>query len=158
MIEHKLLAIYLNDHYAASLAGHDVAARSAASNAGNRFGEYLETLVRQIEDERAELELIMRSLDIRVDRLKTTAAWAAEKAGRLKLNGRLREYSPLSRVIELEGLSAGVNAKLGMWKALRSLQEVGEEMGSVMLDELIAQGEEQHARIEELRVEAFGLL
>ena len=36
------------------------------------------------------------------------AGWVAEKAGRLKLNGSLLTYSPLSRLVELEGLSLGV--------------------------------------------------
>ena len=158
MIEHKLLAIYLNDHYAASLAGHDVALRSASSNAGNEFGGYLEQLVAQIEGERSELERVMESLEVKIDRLKVSAAWTAEKVGRLKLNGRLREYSPLSRVIELEALSAGINAKLGMWRALELWRSKGEPVASVDLATLIGQAEEQQTRVEELRIKAIELL
>ena len=47
-------------------------------------------------------------LGIAVDRFKVTGAWAAEKIGRLKLNGRLREYSPLSRFVELDFLAMGI--------------------------------------------------
>lgn len=36
----------------------------------------------------------------------------AEKLGRLKPNGQLHGYSPLSRVIELEGLYLGISGKL----------------------------------------------
>lgn len=158
MTERKLLAIYLNDHHAASLAGHEVAKRSATSNEGNEFGDYLDELVTEIEGERTELENIMRSMAIRIDRLKSSAAWVAEKAGRLKLNGRLRDYSPLSRLIELESLFAGINAKLGMWRALRRLQERGEDIPSAVLPELIAQGEAQLGRVEDLRLKAVELL
>jgi hypothetical protein len=158
MSEHKLLSIYLNDHYAASLAGHEVAMRSASSNEGTEFGDHLRALVAEIEEERSELERIMESIGVRIDRLKTTAAWTAEKVGRLKLNGRLREYSPLSRVIELESLSAGIDAKLGMWKALVRLQELGEPIAGDHLSELIEQAEAQHSLVEELHMKAIELL
>ena len=158
MIEHKLLAIYLNDHYAASLAGRDVAVRSASSNEGNEFGSYLGKLVDQIEAERFELERIMESLEVKIDRLKVSAAWTAEKFGRLKLNGRLRDYSPLSRVIELEALSAGINAKLGLWRALELWRSKGEPVPPVDLTMLIDQAERQRARVDELRLKAVELL
>ena len=46
--------------------------------------------------------------------------WTGEKLGRLKLNGQLLGYSPLSRLIELEGLMLGIAGKLAMWIALSS--------------------------------------
>ena len=50
------------------------------------------------------LQGIMQDLGFGGDRLKNVGAWTLEKAGRLKLNGELTSYSPLSRVVELEGL------------------------------------------------------
>ena len=43
------------------------------------------------------------------------------RAGHLKLNGQLRGYSPLSRVVELEGLLLGVTGKRGLWVTLGGL-------------------------------------
>jgi hypothetical protein len=60
----------------------------------------------------------MRSHGVRPGRAKVAAAWLAEKAGRLKLNGELMRYSPLSRLVELDGLAAGIEAKRAMWLAL----------------------------------------
>ena len=60
----------------------------------------------------------MDRLGVRKDPLKPAAAWMAEKLGRLKLNGQLSGYSPLSRVVELEGLHIGITGKLELWKAL----------------------------------------
>jgi hypothetical protein len=51
--------------------------------------------------------------------VKVLLGWGAEKAGRLKLNGELLGYSPLSRLEELEALSLGVEGKLALWTALR---------------------------------------
>jgi len=63
----------------------------------------------------------MDELDVGIDRAKQFVAWTAEKAGRLKLNGRLLGYSPLSRVEELEALRLGVTGKRMLWIALDEL-------------------------------------
>ena len=67
------------------------------------------------------LQGIMEDLGFGGDRLKNAGAWALEKAGRLKLNGELTGYSPLSRVVELEGLLTGITGKWGLWVALLEL-------------------------------------
>ncbi len=54
---------------------------------------------------------------------KRVLAQGVERVGRLKLNGRLVGYSPLSRVLELEALMSGVQAKRGLWRALRQSGE-----------------------------------
>ena len=54
----------------------------------------------------------MDDLEIRTDPVKDAGGWLLEKAGRLKLNGQLKGYSPLPRLVELEGLALGVTAKL----------------------------------------------
>jgi hypothetical protein len=54
---------------------------------------------------------------------KRLAAALAERAGRLKLNGSLRDYSDLSRLIELDGLAAGIMGKQRLWRALDVLND-----------------------------------
>ena len=120
-LSRELLPIYLNDHLAAAPAGVDLAKRAAAQNAGSEFGEFLGELAPQVAEDRAQLEDVMARLGVSRDQLKVGAGWLAEKLGRMKLNGRLLEYSPLSRVIEFEGLTAGVNAKLMLWRTLAEL-------------------------------------
>ena len=48
-------------------------------------------------------------------------AKVAERLGRLKPNDQLSGYSPLSRVLELEGLRSGVQGKLGLWDSLAQI-------------------------------------
>lgn len=115
------LAIYLNDHLAGATAGRELARRAASSNAGSDYGIFLEDLATEIEADRDSLLAVMRTLGVGTDRLKVLGGWAAEKAGRLKLNGRLLGYAPLSRLIELEGLTLGVRGKLGLWRALEEI-------------------------------------
>jgi hypothetical protein len=117
-LSRELLPIYLNDHLAAATAGCDLAKRSAGSNEGTELGDFLTWFAAEAEADRAQLEEVMDLLEVRRDPIKMGGAWLGEKLGRLKLNGRLLEYSPLSRVIELEALVAGVTAKLGMWRTL----------------------------------------
>jgi hypothetical protein len=118
VLDHKLLSIYLNDHLAGSRGGIELARRALSNNEGTPFGEFLATLVRQIEEDRAALIRLMDRLDIGRDRPKEAAAWGLERAGRLKLNGRLVGYSPLSRLVEFESLLLGVTGKRSMWRSL----------------------------------------
>ena len=121
MTRDKYLSIYLNDHLAALVALRDVAARARRSNEGSPLGRYLAEVETELEDSRATLLRVMADLGVRRDPFKRAAAWAAEKVGRLKLNGHLITYSPLSRVLELEGLIVGAELEARTWEAIGPL-------------------------------------
>lgn len=149
-----LLAIYLNDHLAGSTVGHELAKRSAASNRSSDYGRFLDGLAEEIGQDRRTLLEIMRALAVGVDHLKVLGAWGAEKLGRLKPNGRLRGYSPLSRVVELEGLALGINGKLALWRALQQLAPDLPELGNFDLAALAARAEGQLESLEPHRLRA----
>lgn len=149
-----LLAIYLNDHLAAATAGRELARRAAASNRRSDYGPVLAELAGQIEEDRRSLLAIMQMLGVGVDRLKVAAGWSAEKLGRAKLNGRLFGYSPLSRVVELEGLVIGVSGKLALWRALEQLKDSEPALRNAGLSDLIARAQEQLERLEQQRLRA----
>ena len=149
--------IYLNDHLAGSTFGLELARRARSANRGSEFGPPLDELVEEIAADRRQLEAIMERLGVPRDRTKVTAGWLAEKAGRLKPNGRLRGYSPLSRVLELEALSGGVNAKLGLWRALRRTAPAEPRLDEEHLDRLIARAEAQLERLAQLQSRAAEL-
>ncbi len=117
-MEQKLLAIYLNDHLAGSVLGSELTRRVARENRGTPLGEFLERLLAEILEDKQALERVLEATGVRPSPIKPRVAWALEKVGRLKLNGRIREYSPLSRLLELEGLTAGIAAKRSLWQAL----------------------------------------
>jgi hypothetical protein len=149
-----LLAIYLNDHLAAAISARELARRAAASNRDSDYGPFLTELADEIESDRQALLGIMRRLGVGVDRIKLVGGWSAEKLGRLKLNGRLLGYSPLSRLIELELLELGVHGKLALW---RSLQRLGrDELASrdLGLAALVSRAEHQLEQIEAHRLRA----
>ncbi len=153
----KLLGIYLNDHLGGSTVGVELARRTARENEHSEFGDFLASLVDEIESDRDALMAIMDDLGIRKDPVRRAAGWAAEKAGRLKPNGQLRGYSPLSLLVELEGLALGVTGKLALWKALRLVAEEEARLAAHPLDRLVERAETQQRQIEERRLKAAHL-
>jgi hypothetical protein len=145
----KYLAIYLNDHLAGSAGGARLARRLEKENRGTAYGEVLQRLAEEIEEDRRTLQDLMDQLGVRRDPAKMLASAAAEKLGRFKLNGELTRYSPLSRLEELELLSLGVEGKLAMWRALRANVEAHMDF-----DALIERATAQRRRLERLRVKA----
>lgn len=117
----RYLSIYVNDHLAALTAVRDLARRTARSNRGTELGAYLAGVVDELQEAQGELIGLTAALGVRRDPFKRFAAWAAEKGGRLKLNGHVFTYSPLSRVLEIEGLLAGTELELRTWRALEGL-------------------------------------
>jgi hypothetical protein len=151
-----LLAIYLNDHLAGAVGGLELARRAQRSNAGAPLGDFLAGLVVEIEEDREALELIMDRLGVGEDRAKLAAGWAAEKAGRLKLNGRLTSYSPLSRLVEIEGLIVGVSGKRAGWLALLELAPGEPRLDAEQLAGLVSRAEAQLRELREHHAEAAG--
>jgi hypothetical protein len=149
MFSSELIPIYLNDHLAGATGGVELARRTRASNAKDQaFGEPLTRICREIEEDRETLEAVMDRLETSRDPLKPIGAWAAEKLGRLKPNGRLRGYSPLSRVLELEGLAMGITGKMALWETLRDRRT--DAPPGVDFEQLIQRAEAQRAAVEEL--------
>jgi hypothetical protein len=122
-VNDRLLAIYLNDHLAGSVVGRELCRRTRNENLGTELGEFLDALLREIEEDRATLRRVMDRVGAAESRAKQVAALGAERLGRLKLNGRLMSYSPLSRLVELGALSTGVEGKRLMWVLVGELAD-----------------------------------
>jgi hypothetical protein len=150
----KLLKIYLQDHHAGSVAGRELARRCLSSNAGTPLGNFLTTFISEITEDAATLVDVMARLGTSPDRAKNAGVWAIEKIGRLKLNGQVRGYSPLSRLVELEGLSLGVEAKIAMWKVLREVAETDDRLRGIDFEALLQRGMRQREELEGRRKDA----
>jgi hypothetical protein len=154
-LDKKLLGIYLNDHLAGSTMGRELCKRALGENRDNELGPFLETLLEQIVEDRETLRQMMRRLGVGEDRVKAVVPWFAERIGRLKLNGSLLGYSPLSRVVELEALSLGVEGKLALWRNLQTVEAA--ELEEFDLGELEGRALAQRSGLEEQRLEAARL-
>jgi hypothetical protein len=138
----RLLRIYLQDHHAASAGGVALVRRALGPS---------HPLAKQIARDRGVLEHLMRRLDVSPSALKVGTVRVAELVGRLKLNGRIFERSPLSRVVELETLVVGVRGKEALWTAL---QRTGINFEDVDFDALVESARAQGAELEALRLSA----
>ena len=144
-----LLKTYLQDHHAGATVGLELARRTAAANEDTEYGPELARIADEIAEDRETLEQVMERLEVSASKLKDAGGWTAEKLGRLKPNNRLFSYSPLSRVIEVEGLLIGVTGKQALWEAIQTA--VGDSLDGISFPELSARAADQRTRLEALR-------
>lgn len=148
------LGIYLRDQLAMGVLWREIARRSQRANRGTALGDALDDVATGIAEDVDTFASIMRQLGVRTDPVKTGLAFVAEWCGRLKLNGRVRSYSPLSRFEELELLTMGIDGKKQMWTTLRDLASLESRLPDVDFGDLISRAEAQRAALEPFRVQA----
>ncbi|RDG37106.1 transaldolase [Streptomyces corynorhini] len=146
-----LLATYLNDHYSGATGGLELFRRAAKARTDAEGGAALAELARQVEEDRDALARTMADLGVDTRNSKAALGRLAEKASRLKSNGRLLSRSPLSDLLEAETLLLGVLGKAACWRTLRVLADSDERLDADRLDTLLERAEQQSATLEELR-------
>lgn len=147
----QLVATYLNDHLAGSAAGIDLVTKMCSSYEGTEFGDVLDSLRRDIEADRAALEQVMETLGVTPDAVKQAGGWMLEKLSRIKLDEHVTRSEDLTRLMEAEALSLGIEGKLAGWRSLAQLSQ--SEVG-VDLNILADRARDQRARLEPFRLEA----
>jgi hypothetical protein len=143
MTNTDLLAIYLQDHHAGAHGLMELLKRIQQNNSDNMFGQRAEGLAGAINHDMRVLEDVMAALDVRPSKSKDAGAWLSERLGRLKLNGHLVDYSPLSRLVGFEALTLGINGKMRLWHALQVARQSDERLGGFAFDELLDRAREQ---------------
>ena len=150
----QLLATYLNDHLVGSSAGRDLFRRAARSQQGSDRGPELTDLAREVDEDRAAQLTIMRELDISPSRPRALAGRVAETLGRLKPNGTLLRRSPLTDVVEIEGLRIAVAGKAAGWEVLLTLADSEPRLSRERLVELRSRAHDQAERLRALHLRA----
>lgn len=146
MPDQGLLDVYLSDHLAGATAGVELARRMADAQGESE----LVRIAKEIEADRDALRKVMSDVGVSPPALKIALGWLGEKAGRLKLNDRLFGRSPLSSVIELESLIAGVSGKLQLWRALATIGPSDGRLANFDFDRLASRAEDQRRRLEQI--------
>jgi hypothetical protein len=156
-----LLGIYLNDQLALGIVWRELARRAQRNNTGFLLGDALEGVAKGIAEDVETFERIMASVGVARSPVKGPLAIAGERVSRLKLNGRLTTYSPLSRFLELDVLTMGIDGKVQLWTTLRDLAGLGPRLHDVDFDHLIVRARSQREALEPFRAqagrEAFGV-
>jgi hypothetical protein len=150
----RFLGIYMNDQLASGLVFREVAHRAARENAGTDVGDSIARVAAAIAEDIDTFEALMDRLGLKRSRVKPRLAIATERLARLKLNGRLVGYSPLSRFIELDFLVMGIEGKKILWANLADLARLRERLPDVDFDALIERVDKQLAELEPVRCAA----
>jgi hypothetical protein len=141
--ELHLLHIYLRDHEAAAVGGLQLFRRCSSANRGTAYAADLQILTDAVRDDRDALRRICRSFGVKYSNVGRAVAYAGATLGRVKTNGRVFKYSPLSRVLELEALSSGVMSKLRLWESLAVLSAVEARLDEAELSRLASDANDQ---------------
>jgi hypothetical protein len=137
------LSVYLNDHLTGAFGGSALARRMARTHPDPARASALHRLAQDVEQDRNDLVRIMNRVDVPVRHYRTWLGLAGERLGRLKPNGTLVRRSPLSDLIELETMRAGVEGKTALWRALRAVADEDARLDPVELDRLTRRAHEQ---------------
>jgi hypothetical protein len=141
----QFLEIYLRDHHGGATAGLSLVRRCRKANRGTTWDSMLAPIEDEIAEDGQTLESLMKELGVEPSPIKSALGAVGERFSRLKPNGRMFGYSPLSRLIELETLAAGIESKRNLWRALRHVDDVG--VDASLLDGLIERAKSQRKRV-----------
>jgi len=154
MASNELLGVYLNDHLAGSAAGTELAAKLRDNNEGTELGDVMAALHHDISQDKDALEELMGQLEVERHPVKEAAGWMLEKLSRLRLNPALTGGAELTRLLETEALSLGIEGKLAMWMALKQAVSTDSRLAGTDFDRLIARARQQRQTLEPHRVAA----
>lgn len=150
----ELLGVYLNDHLAGSSAGLELAEKLRDHNQGTPLGDVMAALYLEIEQDRGSLEELMARLEVARHPVKDAAGWVLERLSRLRLNPALTGSAELTRLLETEALSLGIEGKLAMWLALKEAAADDRRLAGTDYDRLIERARGQRRALEPHRVAA----
>jgi hypothetical protein len=150
----SLLHIYLNDHRAAMSAERSLVRRMLGSNEGTPYHGSLQEIDGELAEEQRTLDEVAKALGVRRNVAKLALAVVGERIGRLKLNGSVRQYSPLSRVLELEGLQVAAAMRRALWTALSEVSGNEPTLSRFDFDRLRQRADEQIERLGPLHRQA----
>jgi hypothetical protein len=154
MAANDALEVYLNDHLAASAGATDLAGRIRANNHGTALAVHLAGLEQELADDRATLASIMDRLGVPKSTPKQVAGKVMETLSRLRLNERVTRSPDVTRLMEIETLSLGIEGKLALWVALQEVTPSRPELAPFDLPVLKTRAVDQRSGLEPYRLEA----
>ncbi len=149
----ELLGIYVNDHLAAATGGVELVSRMLSQHRGTPYEARLEQLLDELREERTAHLAMAGALGIPVRAYKQLGTWVGEKLSRAKLNGRVFSRSPLSDLVEFEFIATAVLAKRAGFETLLELAPVEPRLDRALLERLVAQADDQHRWLADVRRE-----
>jgi hypothetical protein len=147
------LVVLLRNHQAGGRAAVDLFRRAASAQRARPYAPELRRMAQEAREDLDFNEGVMRRLGVRASPVQVAGTRLTERLGRYKPNGRLVGRTPLSDVVELEGLIATVHVKLAGWQAAQQGEFLTAEE-SARLDELADRARSQADRLSEMHRQA----
>ena len=154
MAETEPLDVYLNDHLAGSAAAVELVERIRDNNPGTAVATHMEQLLLEIEQDKDTLGDVMQRLGVVRSTPKQVAGKVLETLSRLRLNERITGSADVTRLLELETLSLGIEGKLLLWRSLSEVADARPELAEFDLSTLATRAVSQRAGVEPFRLEA----
>lgn len=148
------LVLYLNDHLGGANAGVEMARRLETDACGEPDEQALGRLAGEIEQDVETLRDLIGRLGSTRARGKEVVGWMAEKVQRLGVAEPLTGSPHLTRMLQAETLSLGIEGKLALWQALQEVADEYPWLADVDLAGLADRAREQRHRVEEFRLAA----
>ncbi|HEX3621997.1 MAG TPA: hypothetical protein VHT97_06760 [Acidimicrobiales bacterium] len=145
---------YLNDHLAGAAAAVQLIDTIRSNNQGTPLADYLDDLRRWVEEDRETLVRVMDALDASPSMPKQAGGKVVERLSRLRLNEHITGSADVSRLMEMETLSVGIEGKRLLWAALVTVGTARPQLGAFDLEALIERAVAQRAGLEPFRLEA----
>ncbi len=143
------LDTYLNDHLAGATAGTNLAKMAAEEHRSDEHGAFFGELASEISADYETLQRLVEALAVDESASKTALAEIGSKMMAPKFTGGDDE---LNAFVTLETLSIGVEGKICMWKALKTIESEYPAFAEFDIDELLKRGNSQRTRIEDQRL------
>ncbi len=128
--------------------------RIRANNEGTALATHMDALALEIEEDRDTLGEVMTRLGVVRSTPKQVGGKVLETLSRLRLNARITGSVDVTRLLELEALSLGIEGKLLLWRALSEVAEARPELAAFDLATLATRAVSQRAGVEPFRLEA----
>ncbi len=145
------LEVYLTDHLAGATAGVNLAQMATEEHRADEHGAFFGEIASEIKADYETLERLIADLGTEKSATKTAAAEIGSKMMAPKFTGG--DDDEFNAFITLETLSIGVEGKLCMWKALKTVADAYPTLGDYDLDDLLERAQSQRDRIEAKRLE-----
>lgn len=143
---YSALETYLNDHLAGATAGRNLAKMAAEEHRSDEHGPFFGEISAEISADYDTLQALLMSLGVEESATKGALAEIGSKMMAPKFTAG--DDDELNAFVTLETLSIGVEGKVCMWKALKTVEDGNPALEQADLDTLLARALDQRERLE----------
>ena len=140
------LDTYLNDHIAGATAGTNLAKMAAEEHQTDEHGPFFSEIYAAIQADFETLQQLASALGVEESAAKGALAEIGSKMMAPKFTAG--DDDELNAFVTLETLSIGIEGKVCMWKALKTIEDGNPALEAADLDTLLARGTDQRERLE----------